>query len=69
MKRREELARDGEVVVRYDSEENDTITEEKTAWDTAEADVKAGKRICLTDLIGMSEREYLKAISRPNKKR
>jgi hypothetical protein len=64
MKRREELAGDGMVVVRYDSEEADGQVETKAAWDEAEKDAKAGKKICLTDLIGMSERVHLQAVDR-----
>ena len=46
MKRREELAGDGMVVVRYDSEEADGQVETKAAWDEGEKDAKAGKKIC-----------------------
>jgi len=61
MKTRVEHLNDGDVI-RYDEEATDGSIEVKAAWDQAEQDAKAGKRICLTDLIGMSETQHLKRV-------
>jgi len=64
MKIRTEKSNDGGEVVRYDTELTDTGQDVKTAWTHADHAAKMGARICLTDLIGASERQHIKTIEK-----